>query len=78
MNAITVVSKPNGSWKYGRRCEIRVHDINVSATGMGYADRCTRIDGDYNRNSSGSRSGLGQAIAALAHEFSVATENINL
>ena len=61
----TVVGIPQRGWRWGRRCEVRVHALGVEPRGRGYRDRCVEVHGDYDSRYRGPRSALGQLLARM-------------
>jgi hypothetical protein len=59
--AVTTVGIPQRSWRWGRRCEIRIHRADVDPRGRGYMDRCHDVWGDYDSRHEGPRSEYGRA-----------------
>ena len=64
----TVVGVKSGSWKWGRRVEVRVHAPDVNPKGRGYLERCAEVHVDLNAASSGPRSRYGMLIRELEAE----------
>ena len=64
----TIVDVKSGSWKWGIRCEVRVHRADVDPKGRGYRDRCEAVYGDLNRRHTGPRSEFGQLLQRLREE----------
>jgi len=62
----TIVGIKNGSWKWGQRCEVRVHAPDVDPKGHGYRDRCDEVHTDMDGRHRGPRSAMGQLLASLA------------
>lgn len=68
---ISIVGVPSRSWKWGHRCEVRVHRIGVDPKGRGYHERCEAVYGDYDARYRGARSALGQKLAELRADWGI-------
>lgn len=68
---IILVGTRRGSWNWGCRGEIRLYENGVEPKGRGYADRCIKIFGDYNIDSTGPRSDVRRKINQLKEIYNI-------
>lgn len=61
----TIVGVPQRSWRYGRRCEVRVHAPDVDPRGRGYRDRCEAVHENLDLRHTGPNSRLGMLLERL-------------
>ncbi len=62
----TIVGIPQRSWRWAKRCEVRVHRADVDPKGRGYRERCQDIYADYDARHRGPKSALGQLLQKLS------------